>query len=162
MKIIPIISLLFVITATANAQEIVKVKIPDIERLMALKDSGVLVLNFWATFCKPCVAEIPSFIEITNKYKSGEVKLVLVSLDLPSYYPAKIAAFSKKHKFITNIMWLAETNADYFCPRIDSSWSGSIPATLIINSKNNYRFFVEGEISGETFEAELKKAIGKG
>jgi len=162
MKIIPIISLLFVLASTADAQEIVKAKIPDIERLMASKDSSVLVLNFWATFCKPCVAEIPSFIEITNKYKADKVKLVLVSLDLPSYYPGKIAAFSKKHKFNTNIMWLAETNADYFCPRIDSSWSGSIPATLIINSKNNYRFFIEGEISADAFESEVKKAIGKG
>jgi hypothetical protein len=84
---------------------------------------------------------------------------LLVSLDLPSYYPAKVTSFAKKHNFNTNIVWLSETNADYFCPKIDKSWSGSIPATLILNPSTGYRKFFEEEISAETFEAELKKAI---
>lgn len=147
--------------ALVNAQQIPKWKITDIEKLMQASDSNVLVINFWATFCKPCVAEIPSFIKTVEKYKKESVKLILVSVDLASEYPKKIAAFAKKHHFNTNISWLNETNADYFCPKIDADWSGAIPATLILNKKTGYRFFIEGEISEAVFEETIKKAIGK-
>ncbi len=144
---------------SAQSQQIPKWKITDVENYIATSKDEVLVINFWATFCKPCVAEIPSFIKITDQYKANNVKLLLVSLDLPSYYPAKIASFAKQRKFNTNISWLNETNADYFCPKVDSTWSGSIPATLIINRKTGYRKFVEEEMEAKDFEAELLKAI---
>ncbi len=144
----------------ARSQKIEKWKIEDVEKYMAAKNGDILVINFWATFCKPCVAEIPSFIKTVEKYKSSQVKLLLVSLDLPSYYPSKIASFAKKHDFKTNIVWLDETNADIFCPKIDPKWSGSIPATLILNTKTGYRKFFEEEIEPAVFEAALKEAIG--
>ncbi len=160
MKKIILILSFFMVSLIAYSQQIPKWKITDIEKMMNQKSGEVLVLNFWATFCKPCVAEIPSFIKVTDKYKSEGVKLYLISLDLPSAYPKKIETFSKQRKFNTNIAWLQETNADYFCPKIDTSWSGSIPATLILNTKTGYRKFVEGEMKGEEFETELKKAFG--
>ena len=119
-------------------QPIPKIKITAIEKIINTPGNQIWVISFWATFCKPCVAEIPSFIRITDKYQSSHVKLMLVSLDLPSYYPAKIIAFAKKHHFNTSITWLNETNADYFCPKVDAQWNGAIPATLIINTKTGY------------------------
>lgn len=91
-------------------------KITDVEKYINSEKDEVLVVNFWATFCKPCVAEIPFFIEVTNQYKDKNVKLLLVSLDMPSFYPKKIAAFAKKQNWVANIVWLDESNADYFCP----------------------------------------------
>ena len=142
-----------------NAQDIKKWKITDVEQYIAESKDEVLVINFWATFCKPCVAEIPFFISTVEKYKSSKVALLLVSLDLPSFYPTKIAAFAKKNNFRASIAWLDETNADYFCPRVDSAWSGSIPATLVINKKTGFRKFAEEEMSQESFEAIIKQAI---
>jgi thiol-disulfide isomerase/thioredoxin len=142
-----------------QSQMIPKWKITDVEQYMKAGNGEILVLNFWATFCKPCVAEIPSFIKIADKYKEQKVKLLLISLDLPSFYPTKVAGFAKKHKFKTPIVWLDETNADYFCPKIDKNWSGSIPGTLIINTQTGYRKFFEEEMDAVTFENELKKAM---
>ena len=159
MKKLLLIAGLFVIGIKANCQDIAKWKMTELESYMSEKTGDILVINFWATFCKPCVAEIPSFIKITDKYKNDQVKLLLVSLDLPSYYPAKIASFAKKHQYKTNIVWLNETDADYFCPKADTSWSGSIPATLMINTKTGYRKFVEGEMSASQFEEALKKVM---
>ena len=153
--------LLFIISFSFAQISIPKWKITDVEKYMNSGKDEVLVINFWATFCKPCVAEIPSFIAVTNQYKDQHVKLLLVSLDLPSFYPKKIADFARKHEFNTNIVWLEETNADYFCPKIDQKWSGSIPATLIINPKTGYRKFFEEEIEKEKFEAAVKAAMGK-
>ena len=133
--------------------------ITDVENYMNSKVAGVLVINFWATFCKPCIEELPGFIKTVEKYKKDSVKLILVSLDLPSYYPDKISSFAKKHNFNANLAWLAETNADYFCPKIDKTWSGSIPATLIINTNTGYRKFFEEEMDTPGFEKALKDAI---
>ncbi|MEO7463648.1 MAG: TlpA disulfide reductase family protein [Ferruginibacter sp.] len=142
---------------TAQSQEIKSWKLVDLKEYMDTS-RGVTVINFWATFCKPCVAEIPSFINLVEKYRGQVVTLMLVSLDLPSYYPAKIAAFASSHKFNVPIAWLNETNADFFCPIVDKSWSGSIPATLIMNKNTGYRKFYEGELSQEEFLDALKQA----
>ena len=131
----------------------------DVVKRFSSKNDTVYIINFWATFCKPCVGEIPNFIKIANKYKNQKVKLLLVSLDLPSFYPKKIAAFATKNNFNTNIVWLDETDADIFCPMIDASWSGSIPATIFVNAATGYKKFFEAELKAAEFEKELKKAI---
>lgn len=142
------------------SQNIAKWKIEDVVKSFSAKNDTVYVVNFWATFCKPCIEEIPDFIRIVEKYKSQKVKLLLVSLDLPSYYPARIASFIKKNNYNTNHVWLNETNADHFCPAIDEKWSGAIPSTIIVNNSNGYRKFVEDQMSAAEFEKALKEAIG--
>lgn len=149
----------FLLLNTIVAQEIPSWKITDVEKYMQANPNKVLVINMWATFCKPCVAEIPSFIKITDQYKKNGVELLLVSLDLPSYFPKKIASFAKKHSFTAPIVWLNETNADYFCPVIDPKWSGSIPATLIIYPKTGYRKFFEEEMEAAVLEKEIIAAL---
>lgn len=141
-------------------QKISKWKMSDVVHSFSVKNDTTYIVNFWATFCKPCIAEIPDFINLAEKYKSKKVKLLLVSLDLPSYYPEKIKAFAKKNNYNTNIAWLNETNADFFCPMIDPKWSGAIPATIIVNNKTGYRKFVEDQVSAEDFESWLKEATG--
>lgn len=154
---------LFTLTAFfmgANSQSIAKWKIEDVVNSYSGKNDTTYVVNFWATFCKPCNEEIPDFIRIAEKYKTQKVKLLLVSLDLPSYLQVKLPAFIKKNNYKTNHVWLNETNADHFCPMIDAKWSGAIPSTIIVNNNTGYRKFTEDQIKPEEFEAILKQAIG--
>ena len=151
---------LIVFVVTANSQTIAKWKIEDVVKSCSATNDTVYVVNFWATFCKPCIAEIPDFIRIVDKYKDQKVKLLLVSLDLPGFYPNKIEDFVKKNNYYTNIVWLDETNADHFCPAIDKKWSGAIPSTIIVNNKTGYKKFVEDQMSPELFEASIKEAVG--
>ncbi|MGB5008202.1 MAG: redoxin domain-containing protein [Ferruginibacter sp.] len=151
---------LMVFVMVVSAQDIPKWKIEDVVRSYSAKNDTVYVVNFWATFCKPCIEEIPHFLRLAEKYKSQKVKLLLVSLDLPAYYPAKIASFAKKNNYNTNIVWLNETNADHFCPMIDQKWSGAIPSTIIVNNSNGYRKFKEEEMSAVELERSLQEAIG--
>jgi len=144
----------------AQSQSIPKLKMDDVVKSFSEKNDTTYVVNFWATFCKPCIEEIPDFIRIVEKYKTQKVKLLLVSLDLPTFYPAKIASFAKKNNYKTNIAWLNETNADIFCPMIDPKWSGAIPATIIVNNKTGYKKFTEDQISPADFEKYLNEAIG--
>ena len=122
------------------------------------KGAKVKVINMWATFCKPCIAEIPGFIDEVKKFEN-DVELMLISVDLKSHFPKKISDFAKSHHFNAPIVWLNETNADYFCPMLDKSWSGSIPATLIVNPSTGYRKFFEEEMSSEQLEKEIISAL---
>lgn len=152
--------LFFFVTTSANAQSIPKWKLNDLQAAIKNADKPT-VFNFWATFCKPCVAEIPYFQQTVKKYDSAGVRLVLVSLDLPEAYPKRIASFANKHGFTSPIKFLAETNADLFCPVVDASWSGAIPASLFVDNKKGYRKFFEEQLSKENFEKEIQKMLTK-
>lgn len=153
-----IIGLLLFVSAV-DAQSIKRWKMDDL-LLYADTNDSVLVINFWATFCGPCIAELPYFHSITNKYKKQNVKLLLVSLDFKEYYPKRIRDFANKRKYTAEIVWLDEERPDEFCPRIDPEWTGSMPATLFINKKTGYRKFVEAEMKPEDVEREVKLAAG--
>ena len=151
--------LFFLLTINLSAQEIKKIKIKELETAIA-ESKTPLIVNFWATFCIPCIEEIPYFQRLVKKYEKDSVKLLLVSLDLQEDY-AKVKPFAVKRKFTAPIVWLDETNADYFCPKVDSIWSGAIPATLFINNKKGYRKFYEEQISEAKLEREIMAILGK-
>ena len=160
MKFLKRILLLLLFTGiiSVKGQTIASWKVTKLQDYISKSDS-VLVINFWATFCKPCKEEIPYFETIVNKYKDQKVKLLLVSLDLPDFYPKKIQDFVSKNNYTPQIVWLNETNADYFCPKVDKAWMGGIPSTLLVNPKTGYRKFFEQQMKPEEFEKELKKAL---
>ena len=145
------------ISAFVYAQEIKKIKITELEK--TIKESKTpLIVNFWATFCKPCIEEMPYFQALAKKNK---VTLLLVSLDLEKSYPAKIKNFIAKNKYTAPVFWLDEYDADYFCPKVDSSWSGAIPASLFLNNSTGYRKFFEDQLSKEKLEKEIMAILPK-
>ena len=151
--------LLLLLTGLAgSAQTIKKIKITDLERTIAQSDHP-LIVNFWATFCAPCVKEIPYFQSTVAHYPGEQVELILVSLDLPDYYPAKIASFAQGRGFTANIVWLDETNADYFCPKVDPRWTGGIPSSLFINNKTHYRRFFDRQLTEPQVDLEIKEML---
>ena len=159
MKVLVVI--LFAIVATSlQAQEVKKIKITDLEKTIA-ETKTPLVVSFWATFCVPCLEEIPHLQNTVKKYKADSVKLLLVSLDLEEYYPKKLKDFALKRKFTAPVLWLDEFNADYFCPKVDSAWSGAIPATLMINNTTGKRKFFEEQLSPEKIEIAIMDLVGK-
>jgi len=141
-------------TAQIKGQEIKSVKITEVEKIIA-ESKTPLIINFWATWCKPCLEEIPYFLEETKKYKKDSLQLLLVSMDFQDAFPDEISRVAKKRKINVPVVWLDETNADYFCPKMDAKWSGAIPATLFINNKTGYRKFVEEQISPEKLKQEI-------
>jgi len=105
------------------------------------------------------VEELPYFQQLVKKYDSAGVVLKLVSLDLAEAYPNKIAAFAAKQKITAPMVFLAETNADIFCPVVDKKWSGAIPASLFINNKKGYKVFFEEQLSEPEVEAQILEMI---
>ncbi|HEY1115682.1 MAG TPA: TlpA disulfide reductase family protein [Chitinophagaceae bacterium] len=144
---------------SVRAQELPKWKVEDLKAAIQ-KTEGPTIFNFWATFCKPCIEEIPYFQELVKKYEVAGVRLVLVNLDAPDDYPARIQSFAKRFKMTAPITYLDESNADLFCPAVDEKWSGAIPASLFVNNKTGYRKFYEDQLSREELEGEIGRMIG--
>jgi thiol-disulfide isomerase/thioredoxin len=143
-----------VVMSGLQAQGIKKIKITDLEKTM-MESTGPTIISFWATFCIPCLEEIPYFQEEIAKYKQDSIQYLLVSLDLEDHFPKKIEAVVKKNKITAPVVWLDEYNADYFCPKVDPKWSGAIPATLFINNKKGYRKFYEDQVSHDQLKKEI-------
>lgn len=138
------------------AQQIKKVKIEEVADYIKKSDHP-LIINFWATWCAPCVEEIPWFQNIVNTNANNGLELILVSLDFQNNYEKKVTSFAKNNKLNATLFWLDETNADHFCPLIDSAWYGSIPVTLFVNNLAGYRKFYNDQVP----ENELKNIVAE-
>jgi thiol-disulfide isomerase/thioredoxin len=114
------------------------------------------VINLWATWCAPCVKELPYFEQLNETYKDKKVKVLLVSIDFVADYEKKLVPFVKKRKLQSEVMLLNETKPNEFIDKIHPKWSGSIPATLIVNSKKGYKEFFEEEVTYEFLEKTIQ------
>lgn len=148
----------YCITTSLSAQSIEKLSIGQLTHWIDTCTTP-LVVNFWASWCAPCVREIPWFEKNIAKYSGKKLKLLLVSLDFADDYPNAIAAFAKKHNYQSEIVWLNESNPDSFCPKIDKSWDGTIPVSLFVNNAKKYRQFYKQQLPEPKLEQELQKLI---
>lgn len=157
LRFITIIAIVFTYS-TAFAQSIASY---DADKLMARisNPDTFYVVNFWATWCGPCVKELPEFDKLAKSFQDKPVKVLLVSLDFKEDYPRKIEKFISKKKLEHEVVWFSETNANEFIPKIANSWGGSIPATLLSYHKNEYRNFFEGMIKAKQLELLIEKQL---
>ncbi|MDQ3110092.1 MAG: TlpA family protein disulfide reductase [Bacteroidota bacterium] len=125
-----------------------KVPIGKIDPLLARIEKGgdtTFVVNFWATWCGPCVKELPYFTALDSARSKDKVKVILVSLDFKKDISTRLVPFIEKRKIKTEVIFLDETNDNEWIPKADGEWQGNIPATLIRNPAKGYRRFLPRE-----------------
>lgn len=127
------------------------------EAFLNKKDNNVYVINFWATWCAPCVKELPYFEKLNTAYKNENVEVILVSLDFPHLYDKKLKPFIKEKKLNSKVIALDDVDMNTWIPKVDRDWSGSIPATIIY--KNDNSKFYEQSFTYEELEEELKQFL---
>ncbi len=140
-------------------QEVDMVKIPDVMKRIGIVDDSVLVLNFWATWCQPCVQELPDFIRMEKDLKNQKVKFIYLSLDFKKDRNTRLKEFIINKKIDSEIFLLDEPDYNSWIDIIHPSWQGSIPATLIVNRKNQEQIFHEGILSYEELKDLIKNYI---
>lgn len=107
----------------------------QLKPLLSKDNDTTYVVNFWATWCVPCVQELPHFIELNSTYKNEAFKLILVSLDFKKDYLRRLQPFVVERSLESNVVVLEDNDSNYWIDDIDKTWSGSIPATLIYKGK---------------------------
>src|SRR6478736_3495113 len=127
------------------------VKLPELQKLIN-QPGSVKVVNFWATWCAPCVKEMPLFEKLNQEDKNSKVILVSMDYDLDPD-PAKVKRFMERKKILSEVVILAEENPNDWIEKIDKSWTGALPSTLVVNPNSGKRKFIQGEMK----EGDLEK-----
>jgi len=128
-----------------------------LEPLLQREDDKTYIVNFWATWCKPCLEEMPYFQKTFDEQRGNGVELVLVSLDMPSMWEKRLVPYVEKKALRGEVVILDDPKMNEWIPKIAEDWGGGIPATLIYNK--NKRAFYEKGFTYEELNKELKKFI---
>lgn len=139
--------------AAGQTESIPVLDFDQFEHMLYRDTDSVYVVNFWATWCAPCVREIPYFEALHERYASQGVRVVLVSLDFPNHLHSRLIPFIQERDMQSQVLLLDDANANRWIPMVDERWNGAIPATLIY--RRDFRTFREGVIS----LAELEEII---
>lgn len=115
----------------------------DLEKYIIKENDTTYVINFWATWCKPCVKELPYFEQLSSSSNGQKIKVILVSLDFSKQVDSHLKPFISKNKYSADIVLMADKKYNNWLHKVDDSWSGSIPATLLV--KGSKRHFEEKE-----------------
>ena len=132
-------------------QDIAEIDGDGIAVLSRNSNDTTYVINFWATWCSPCVKEIDFFEEVHTSFDDSKVKVILVSLDFPNQVKQRLIPFLEAREITAQVMLMTDLDYNSWIERVDKSWSGAIPATLIFNRE--HRVFLEQELTrDELFE----------
>lgn len=145
-------------TGTVTKEDISIITFDQLQNeILNIQNQTLYVVNFWATWCKPCVKELPAFELIGERYKDQGVKVILVSLDFPEHLEKGVIPFIEKYGLKSEIVILDDTDSNTWIPLVSKEWSGAIPATLLIS--NGERNFFEQSFTYDSLEKEIKKIL---
>lgn len=134
------------------AQKVVVIKFATLDSLLQKNDT-IYVINFWASWCRPCVIEMPYFDTLANDFRLNNVKVVFVSLDFKQDLDS-VKKFVEDRKIKSPVYLLDEPDYDSWIDKISPKWSGAIPATLII--RGNKKAFYEQSFDYQTLTEKVK------
>lgn len=152
MRTLILVFLLF-ISVDLLAQNVEVVKFDQVEKVMKAKSNKLRIFNFWATWCKPCIIEMPFFEEIAESNKN-KIELNFMSVDYADQVESKVKPFLNKKNIKSRVMVIDDLDYNSWIDRVDPRWSGAIPATVFITPSGKKVFF-EKEFKKE----ELKNLI---
>ncbi len=153
LRLIFLIPLMYFSVYTVAANDDHDIQIYDFDEFshwLERESDSIYIVNFWATWCAPCVKEIPDFEKLYAKYKTNKVKLLFVSLDFPNQLESRVIPFIDRMDMQAQVVMLDDTRANRWIPLVDEDWTGAIPATLIYN--RDFREFYAREITFNELE----------
>ena len=156
MKYLVVLMIFLNLSCKSEKKELITLEVHDFKGIapyLELDGSKTYVVNFWATWCAPCVKELPYFEAIQAKYIDS-VEVILVSLDFPHQYETKLKPFIQKHNLKSKVVVLDDPDMNSWIPKVDPQWDGAIPVTLIYNASK--RMFYSRTFTYEELESELK------
>jgi thiol-disulfide isomerase/thioredoxin len=149
---------LFILTLILCCSEVpgqaVKViKFDELAGMLNRQDDTLRVVNFWATWCAPCVKELPHFETVRQAYATKKLKVLLVSMDDKDVLNSKVRPFVRNRKIRSRVVLLDETDLNTWIDKIAPEWSGALPMTLIVNPKQKFRKFIDKSVKAGELES---------
>lgn len=144
---------------SADSQTIPVYNFDQFQHHLQQNDDSLYVINFWATWCGPCVKELPYFESVNTDYASRKVKVVLVSLDFEGQIESRLKPFLERKNIQSQVVMLDDPDANSWIDKVDAQWSGAIPATVIYSAHS--REFYEKSFTREELLREVDKHLSK-
>lgn len=157
LKILYLGLYLSVFQAISQPKKVEIIKFENLQKRINHISDTTLVVHFWATWCRPCVEELPSLEKLSKEYSTKKIRFLMVSMDFPKDLQQKVIPFVAKNNIESEVVLLDEPDYNSWIDEVDKDWSGTIPATLLVNLTMRKRFFFEGQVNIEHFLEELKK-----
>ncbi|MBK9398842.1 MAG: TlpA family protein disulfide reductase [Saprospiraceae bacterium] len=132
-----ILSILLLSLVRVEAQDIPMVNFDGLAPFISKKNDTTYVVNFWATWCRPCVEELPYFLEAEEKFKGQKVKFIMVSMDFPKMLESRLKPFLQKNKLPGQVILLNDPDGNTWIPKVNKDWDGAIPVTYIYNKEKS-------------------------
>ena len=129
------------VLSESSETEVAVVNFDELQQYLDEFGDKTLVINFWATWCVPCVKELPYFEQATANYNSEEVEVILVSLDFSNQLASRLIPFIEKNDLQSTVILLDDPDANSWIDKVSPEWSGAIPATVI--KRGNKEAFYE-------------------
>ena len=148
---------LSVFQAVGQHEKVEIIKFEHLKQLINHATDTTLVVHFWATWCRPCVEELPNLEKLSQEYSTKKIRFLMVSMDFPKDLQEKVVPFVAKNNIESEVVLLDEPDYNSWIDEVDKDWSGTIPATLLVNLTMQKRVFFEGQVNMEHFLEELKK-----
>lgn len=142
---------------SVSAQNIPEIKSDELLNRINNGGDTTFVVNFWATWCAPCVKELPLFEEINTKYADQNIKVLLVSVDFKKDVQNKLKTFIDKRLLKSEVLYLDENDPNEWIPKFTDQWEGVIPATLLFNSSKSINVFKSSAFEDNELIEFLKK-----
>jgi thiol-disulfide isomerase/thioredoxin len=149
------------ITKCLGQNKVIPTSWAGIQKRIHNTQDSILIINFWATWCRPCVAELPHFQRLQQETKDQKIQIWLVSLDEIKELKTVVVPFVKKKKLTPKIFILTDRDQNELISQIDANWMGAIPSTLIINTNTKQRVFIQEELNYNTLKSSLEDFINK-
>ncbi len=146
-----------VFQAFSQSNKVRVIKFEDLQKQINRVSDTTLVVHFWATWCKPCVEELPNYEKLSREYAKKRIRFLMVSMDFTKDLKDKVEPFIAKNNINSEVVLLNEPDYNAWIDEIDKEWSGTIPATLMVNLTMRKRVFFEGQANMEKFLEELKE-----
>ncbi len=127
------------------AQKAEVIDFATLEQLIGNQQKGISVINFWATWCKPCIKELP-YIDQLAANVDFDVRVILVSLDDVESTESKVNKFIQAKDVVSKVVVLNDIDYNSWIDKVSPAWTGAIPATLLINHETGERLFFEREL----------------
>jgi thiol-disulfide isomerase/thioredoxin len=110
------------------------IKWDKMEQLLHPQSDTLYVINFWATWCKPCIEELPAFVEAEKNLKNEKVSFIYISMDFKREFNTRFSPFVEQHLKGKTVYLLDEPDYNAWISKVNDEWQGEIPATLLIRN----------------------------
>lgn len=139
----------------ASPPKVAPITAAGLSTLLKNAQGKIVVLNFWATWCPPCVEEMPELARFYNATPRDTVTFLSLSADDPATANTTVQEFLTKHALPFDVQVLAERDPDALTEALRGEISGALPTTLIFNRQGERVLTHDGIIT----EATLNEAI---